>query len=62
MAHSAPEIVYGATVVAQLSTEEYQDTFNILKKHKIKFLDTANIYARYGSTINCYNELMLMLV
>ena len=61
MAHSAPEIVYGAAMVAQLSPGEYQDTFDILKKHEIKTLDTAFIYAIHSSTIVCYNEPMLTL-
>ena len=59
MAHSAPDIVYGATIVARLSAEEYHDTFNLLKKHKVKTLDTAFSYARYSSIDHCNNGQLL---
>ena len=46
MADSAPEIIYGAAMVAHMTSEELSERFKVLQKHHVKSLDTAFIYVR----------------
>jgi hypothetical protein len=46
MAASAPEIIFGAAPIAQLSDVELTKYLNVLKKHKVTSLDTARRYVQ----------------
>jgi len=55
MAASAPEIIFGAAPIAQLSDEELIKYLNVLKKHKVTSLDTARRYTRSEEILGKHN-------
>lgn len=44
MAHAAPKVIYGTAGIATFPSETLTGLLEVLKKHKVKVLDTASIY------------------